>query len=557
MSAPVTPLPDAPRFGARDDVDFVVIGAGAAGGILAKELATTGLRVVLMDQGPYLTERHFTHDEVAIFDEHLLTNDHRKRPNTFRKTESEEAVAKGVVTYGSMVGGGSVHFTANYWRFHEIDFVERSRIGPIAGTGFADWPLTYAELEPYYAKAERELGVSGEAGSNPFDPPRSGPYPLPPLPVKSSGVLFERAARKLGWHPFPAPMAILSRPYMGRSACQGCGFCFGFGCEYGAKSSTLATVIRVAERSGNCEIRPECYVRRIETNNAGRVTGVTYFDRDGKEQFQGAKAVVLSANGAETPRLLLLSESSLFPHGLANSSGLVGKYLMFNGWTAATGLFDEQLHEYKGAVVGRILQDFYESDPRRGYYGGGGLDARFDYTPVGFALSGLPPELPKWGPEYKAALRHYYTRVMQVLGHTTSLPVESNSISLDPTVRDAWGVPALRVTYRDHADDMKIRRFILDRSLELLEAAGARRIWSDPVEEQTDTMHLLGTCRMGNDPRASVVDRNHRAHDVPNLFICDGSSFVTSGRGQPTCTIQALAFRAGELIARAARLGEI
>lgn len=547
-----------PRFGAgADDVDFVVIGAGAAGGIIAKELATAGLRVVLMDQGPYLTERHFTHDEVSIFDEKLLTNDHRTRPNTFRKSEEEEAVEKEAVIYGSVIGGGSVHFTANYWRFHEIDFIERSRLGPIAGTGLADWPITYADLEPYYARAERELGVSGMAGANPFEPWRSGPYPLPPLPAKSSGVLFERAARKLGWHPYPAPMAILSRPYQGRSPCQGCGFCYAFGCEYGAKSSTLATVIRVAERSGNCEIRPECYVRRIESDRAGRVTGVTYFDREGRERFQGAKALVLSANGAETPRLLLLSDSTLFPHGLANSSGLVGKYLMFNGWTASTALFDEELHEYKGAVVGRVLQDFYDSDPKRGYYGGGGLDSRFDYTPVGFALGGLPPDLPKWGADYKRALRHYYTRIMQVNGHTTSLPVESNCISLDPEVRDAWGVPALQVTYQDHPDDMKIRYFIRDRCEELLEATGVRRFWSEPVEEQTEGMHLLGTCRMGNDPRTSVIDRDHRAHDVPNLFICDGSSLVTGGRGQPTCTIQALAFRAGELITRSARQGVI
>jgi choline dehydrogenase-like flavoprotein len=267
--------------------------------------------------------------------------------------------------------------------------------------------------------------------------------------------------------------------------------------------------------------------------------------------------VVLSANGAETPRLLLLSESTLFPQGLANASGLVGKYLMFNGWSSAWGLFDEQLNDFKGAVVGRVLQDFYDSDPKRGFYGGGGLDARFDMPPSGFALGGLPPDVPKWGAEYKAALRHNYTRAMQMNGHTTSLPVESNSISLDPKLRDAWGLPALRVTYRDHPDDMKIRHFMLERSLELLEAAGARKIWTDPIEEQSGSTHLLGTCRMGDDPRTSVIDQNHRAHDVPNLFICDGSSLVTGGRGQPTCTIQALAFRAGELIARGARQGAI
>src|SRR5205085_7217959 len=210
------------------------------------------------------------------------------------------------IIYGRMVGGGTAHWTANYWRFHEIDFVERSKWGEISGTGFDDWPIRYADLEPYYTKVEWEIGVSGLASASPFDPPRSKPYPMPPLPVKSGGVIFERAARKLGWHPFPAPMAILSQPRLGRSACVQCGFCESFGCEVGAKSSTLATVIRMAETTGRCEIRPNCYVHRIETNANGRVIGTAYFDEKRVAHLQKAKAVVVCANGAETPRLLLL-----------------------------------------------------------------------------------------------------------------------------------------------------------------------------------------------------------------------------------------------------------
>jgi choline dehydrogenase-like flavoprotein len=545
------------RFRPADQVDFVVVGSGAAGGIVAKELAAGGFSVVVLEQGPYLKERDFRHDELRTIWQAALINDHRLQPNTFRKSESDRAVRQPSVEYARLVGGGSVHFTANYWRFHEIDFVERSRLGSIAGASLVDWPITYADLEPYYTKAEWELGISGLAGASPFDPPRSKPYPVPPLPVKSSGVLCERGARKLGWHAFPAPMAIISRPYQGRSGCFHCGFCELFGCEVKAKSSTLATVIPVAEASGRCEIRPNSYTRKVEVDRHGRAAGVVYFDANRREQMQRAKAVVLCCNGAETPRLLLMSGSHLFPNGLANSSGLVGKYLMFNGGAFAGGLFEHPLNEYKSVQVTRVIHDFYDSDPKRGFYGGGGIDTRFDFYPITFALSGLGADAPKWGAEYKKMLAHYYTRTMFALSHTTSLPVETNSISLDPHVKDAWGLPAIRVTYRDHPDDLKVARFFLDRSLELLDAAGAQRTWSYPVEEQSYARHLLGTCRMGNDPKTSVIDKHHRTHDVPNLFLCDGSSLTTGGRGQPTCTIQALAYRAAHEITKLARSGSI
>ncbi len=539
------------------EVDFVIVGAGAAGGVMAKELSVAGFRVVVLEQGPYLKASDFKHDEVNNLWESALTNDYKLQPATFRKTEQETAQVKPCVMYGRMVGGGTVHFTGNYWRFHEIDFVERSRWGPVAGTGFADWPITYADLEPYYTKAEWELGISGLAGASPFDPPRSKPYPLPPLPVKSSGVLFERAAQKLGLHPFPSPMAILSQPYGGRPACVHCGFCEYFGCEVGAKSSTLATVIPLAERTGRCEIRPNSYVRKIATDRTGRVTGVTYFDPQRRERFQEAKAVVLCANGAETPRLLLMSKSNLFPQGLANSSGLVGKYLMVNGAALAAGVFEHPLNDFKSVAVSRVIHDFYEIDKKQGFYGGGGLDARFDFTPIIFGLNGLPPDAPRWGKEYKALLKEYFTRTMFVMGHSTSLPVESNSFSLDPETKDAWGLPALRLTYKDHPDDLKTMQFFLERGLELLDAAGARKKWGFPPEEQDFVAHLLGTSRMGQDPKTSVINRDHRAHDVPNLFICDGSSFVTSGRGQPTLTIQALAYRAAGRIIHLAQSGEL
>lgn len=541
-----------------DEVDFVIIGSGAAGGVLAKELSTNGFRVVVLEQGPYLTEQDFSHDEIKVLFQHGLTNDPKLQPNTFRKTPQDKAQTQQSVMYGRCVGGSSVHFTANFWRFHEIDFIERSKIGEIPGTGFMDWPIRYADLEPYYTKVEWEIGVSGLAGASPFDPPRSKPYPMPPLPVKGSGVIFERAARKLGYHPFPAPMAILSQPRPGRSACVNCGFCLGFGCEVGAKSSALSTVIRMAEKTGKCEIRPNCYVHRIETDKNGRATGALYFDAKRAAHLQKAKAVVVCANGAETPRLLLLSASNQFPNGLANSSGVVGKYLMPNSAAIAFGVFDEPLNDYKGFAVSRIFHDFYELDSKKlGFYGGGGLDARFDFTPITFAGGGLPPGTPRWGKDFKKALHHNFTRTMEIFCHGTSLPVESNSFSLDPDVKDAWGLPALRMTYKDHPDDLKLDEWMKDRALEILDAAGAKTKWNSPIQEQQFAVHLLGTCRMGDDPKTSVISSDHRTHDVPNLFLCDGSSLVTSGRGQPTMTIQALAYRASDRITALAKRGEI
>lgn len=546
----------AARFRTSETVDFIVVGSGAAGGIVAKELATAGHAVVVLEQGPRRDSRDFDHDELKTFIFGDLSNDPWKHPVTFRRTTSERAQSgQFQLLYHRLVGGGSVMFSGNYWRFRDVDFVERSRFGALPGAGLADWPIRYDDLEPYYTKAEWELGVSGTPG--PFDPPRSRPYPLQPLPVKSSGVLFERGARVLGLHPQPAPLAILSEAYNGRLPCQHCGFCLSFGCEFGAKSSTLVTVIPIAESTGRCEVRPNSYVHRIEISRRGRARGVTYFDDAKREHFQPARSIVLCCNGAETPRLLLLSASSLFPDGLANSSGLVGKYLMFNGLAIASGVFEHPLNEYKSVMATRVLYDFYDTDAKRGFYGGGALDARAFVYPALFAIGGLPREGPSWGADYKRTLREYYTRTMSVNGHSTSVPLETNSISLDPVAKDDRGLPAIRVTYNEHPDDIAIMRFLQDRAIEVLSAAGALRTWRVPVEELTLATHMLGTCRMGNEPTTSVVDRDHRTHDVRNLFICDGSSLVTSGRGQPTATIQALAYRAGERIAEFARRGEI
>lgn len=554
--------PEQVRFDTRTEVDFVIIGSGASGGVLAKELSGAGFEVVVLEQGPYRKAGDFTHDELRVqFLGELSDHPSWIDPQTFRRTAAEQATVQTEgpppALYARGVGGSSVHFTANFWRLRPLDFKERSLLGEISGTGFADWPITYEELEPYYTRVDWEIGVSGAPG--PFDAPRSRPYPMPPLPVTSAGVLLEKGARKLGWHAQAAPLAILSQPHNNRPACMHCGFCMGFGCEANAKSSTLAAMIPLAEATGRCEIRPLSTVFRIETNAAGRVSEVGYLDAAGVQHAQKARAVIVAANGGETPRLLLMSESSRFPQGLANGSGLVGKYLMPNGHSLSQAIFDQPLNEYKSVQVTRIVHDFYENDPKRGCYGGGGIDARafIQATPILFAETGLPPGSPRWGKAHKDLLRDVFTRHMAVLTSSTTLALESNNVTLDPQLKDAAGRPAMRITYQDNENDLAMARFLQDRAVEILEAAEARTIWRAPVVSETVFTHLLGTCRMGTDPAASVVDAFHRSHEVPNLFICDGSSMVTSGRGQPTMTIQALAFRAAEHIAGFARRGEI
>ena len=542
------------------EVDFVVIGSGSAGGIIAKELSTNGFSVVVLEQGPFRTAEDFNHDELSVtFFGELQGGANDRNRQTFRDDEGKtaELAADQPAYYAQTVGGSSVHYTGNFWRFRESDFNERSRLGPISGTNFADWPISYTDLEPYYTRVDWEIGLSGAPG--PDDAFRSRPFPAPPFPIKSSGVLLEKGARAMGYSVQPEPHAILSKPLNGRPACINCGFCMGYGCEVSAKSSTLAAMIPAAINSGNCEIRAECAVYEIATDDGGRVSEVAYLDPEGNQRAQKAKAVILSANGAETPRLLLNSANSRFPDGLANSSGFVGRNLMYNSHSAVRTVFDRQLNDFKGVQVSRIIHHFYESDPKRGFYGGGGIDARpfKAANPFEFAVTQPRPGGPTWGAAFKAHFENDFTRTMYVLSSGTSLAQDRNNITIDPTHKDAWGRPSLRLTYRDHDDDMALVRFLQERALEVAEAAGAERIWAAPIHHQNRGAHLLGTCRMGDDPATSVVDRYHRSHDIPNLFICDGSSFVTSGRGQPTMTIMALAFRAAEHVMAAARRNDI
>jgi choline dehydrogenase-like flavoprotein len=550
------------HYSPSEEVDFVVIGSGAAGGIMAKQLAVAGFSVVVLEQGgwgKYGHEHDYTKDEWLNRNpspEDRLMSDPSRQRNTFRRTATEQAVA-GRHGYGCVVGGGTVTYGGSSWRHLPWEFNEASTVGTIAGTGLADWPITYDELEPYYTQAEWELGISGQRVDSPLFAPMSKEYPVPPVPEKASGALFRKAASRLGLTVVPGPLALITRGYMGRSACVNCGMCSGYGCHVRARSSTAVTMLPLAVASGNCEIRAHSYVREIAVDRRGRTTGAIYFAADGTEVFQRAKAVVLSANASESARLLLLSRSARFPDGLANSNGVVGRYLMLGGGAGASGLFEHPLNDYKGVVSGTGIIDYVASDPARGFYGGGRLTSRGHDTPINYGLRGLSPGSPRWGKAWKQAIREESRHKMTVACFVTQLPLESNRVDLDPEVTDAWGLPAMRITSQSHPDDIKAMEFFREKSIEVLEAAGATKVWAGPIRDATGGAHNRGTCRMGNDPNTSVVNKYHRAHDVPNLFVVDGSNLVTGGRNHPTMTIQALAFRAADYLVRAANSGDL
>ena len=552
------------RYDPSTEVDFVIIGSGAGGGVMAKQLSQAGFSVVVLEQGGWGS---YGHEEDANKDELLnrypapqdrLLSDPKRQVATFR-TNANEKAALFDNSYGCVIGGGTVTYGASNWRHMPWEFDEASRFGHIAGANIADWPVSYAEMEPYYTQAEWEIGVSGQRLDSPFIAPMSKPYPLPPLSQKGSGALLRVGAKKLGWTVVPNAAAIITLPYMGRAACNNCGMCSGYTCQVKARSSSAVSLLPLAEASGNCEIRANSYVHNIATDDSGKVTGAVYFEtlNNDREVFQKAKAVVLCANGTATPRLLLLSKSKRFPDGLANTSGVVGKNLLSGNTCGATALFDNSLNEYKGCVTGAAVVNFVPNDVKnRGFYGGARMTARGQQSPIEYGLAG-PHGAPSWGAGYKKALIEQANRKMQMTNFVSSIPVESNRVDLDPDVKDPWGLPAMRITQKSHDNDLKAIQFFIDRSVDVLKAAGATQVWAGEVRDARGGAHSRATCRMGNDAKTSVVNKYHRAHDVPNLFIVDNSSFVTGGRNHPTLTTSALAFRAADHLVKAAKAGDI
>lgn len=524
--------------------DALIIGAGAAGAAVAWRLASAGWRIVCLEQGDWVAPESLPHAD-ADWELRRLT-DFNADPNVRRLAADypvNDAASAFTPLMFNAVGGSTIHWSGHFPRFHPSDFRVRSLDG-VAD----DWPLDYDELAPYYALNDRMMGVSGLSG-DPAQPPREARQ-TPPLPLGPLGEALVGGFERLGWHWWPSDAAILSAPYADapdRRPCNLCGPC-DLGCPIGARASADITYWPAALRFG-AELRTGCRVREITVDEDGRARGARYYDPAGRLREQRAPVVIVACNGIGTPRLLLNSRSRQFPEGLANRSGLVGKNLMFHVFASVGGVFPTALEAFKGPIgTGLFSHEFYETDPARGFLRGYQLQMGRQSGPLSTALGGQPAARLPWGGEHHDAFAERYGRMgyLGVMGE--DLPEATNEVVLDPQLTDAHGIPAPLVRYALSDNSRRLLDHGVVRASEALRAAGATAIVAaNPL--RPSGWHLLGTCRMGDDPRASVVDRWGRAHDVDNLFVIDGSVFVTSAVGNPTTTIQALALRtAGHLI---------
>ncbi len=522
---------------AADLADVLIIGAGASGSVAAKHLAENGFKVVCLEQGPKVDNGEFFGDKP----EWELMSQKRWHPNpNVRDLENDYPINTkesdvNPLMYNA-VGGSTILYAAHWQRFMPSDF----RVKSLDGVA-DDWPFTYEDLEPFYDEMDLEMGTSGLNG-DPAYPPGKAP-PLPPMPIGRIGMKAAEGMNKLGWHWWPAPNAIPSKPYGGRNQCVRRGTCLT-GCPERAKASTDHTHWPSALQHGATLITG-ARVREITVNDEGMATGAVYIDRNGREREQRAKTVIVCANGVGTPRLLLLSKSSRFPDGLANSSGLVGKNLMMHPYAAVTGNFDEPLESWLGPA-GQSIQSmqWYETDASRGFVRGAKWNVMPGGGPLGMraAYGGKPLE-EAWGANLHRNTRKVFGRTFEWGIIAEDLPEETNQVLLDESLTDSDGIPAPRLIYKNSENTHRLIEFHLARAKEAMQASGAVHMSVTPLMRDCG-WHLMGTARMGNDPRTSVVNQYGQAHDVPNLFVYDGSVFVTSSGFNPTGTICAVALRA-------------
>ncbi len=547
----------------HDEFDVCVIGTGAGGGVMIKELTAAGFRVVALERGPHLQTSQFSDDELAVAVRDTLFSPDQLE--TFRRDEASPTRTGRFNGLGYCVGGTQTHWAGWSWRFRPDEFKLLSTEGPVAGASLVDWPISYEEMEPYYEKAEWEFGLSGDAAANSFGAPRKRGYPNPPHPPRKSALNFAAGAKKLGYHPFPLPTAINSRAYEGRPACIYGGACMNFGCPIHAKATSLSVLIPKALATKRLDLRPNAMVYEIAVGDDGRARSVRYIDDGGAQKEVFARQVVLSASSIGSPHLLLLSKSGSFAQGLANSSGLVGRNLTFHMFALAQYLIDEPSMSVTGFASSLAVDDLHPSDPKRGFIRGGviGEDHTNSNLPIAYAgaAAGFPALERSWGQEFKDYLRSF-PHSIGMGAVLEDLPVDTNRIDLDPDVKDAHGLQVARITHAQHPNDLAMHRWYTDRLLEIADAAGAVKKWV-PDSDLTNlsgekpmagSAHFHGTCRMGDDPSTSVVDRWCRTHDVENLWVVDGSFFPTSAGYNPTLTILANAYRvADHFVAEAKR----
>ncbi len=537
-------------------VNAVVVGAGAGGGVVAKELACAGLSVALLERGKWYTAFDCRKDDlrnqrVSVLGCGFGPDDERYRRVIVDETGREEIVKPsnwGYNNNAACVGSGTQSYGAMAWRYMEQDYRMRTTYGVVEGGTLEDWPISYDDLEPYYEKAEWEMGVSGDVSANIFKAPRKRPLPMPPLSPNAEHRLLEPVAKRLGWHPFYIPMLRNSVPYNGRGPCMRCRWCVGFACEVDAKNGTQNTVIPTALASGNCDLRTECMVKEILTDERGRATGVAYFDHNNRLQNQTADVVVVSASATESARLLLNSKSRLHPAGIGNRFDWVGRNLQGHAYVGAIGLMDHEVYDDLGPGASIAICEFNHGN--KGYVSGGALCNEFIRLPIHFS-SMVPPDVPRWGAAHKEYMRKYYKRSIIVMGPIQEIPVFEARVQVDPVVKDFWGVPVARLSGQRHPSDLAVGGYVAGKAELWLKEAGAVKTWLLlPSRGLSGGQHQAGTCRMGNDPKTSVVDRNYRVHDVENVFVVDGSVHVTNGGFNPVLTILANAYRAGEFIAK-------
>ncbi|WP_417260729.1 GMC family oxidoreductase [Celeribacter sp.] len=528
----------------NDPVDVLIVGAGASGAAIAWSLLETRMRILCLEQGPRMSDTDFpsrqSDYELARYGAFSADPNVRRLKQDYPINNEESCIAP--VNFNA-VGGSTINFLGHWPRMKPSDFRARTLDG-VAD----DWPITYDDLAPFYDENDRMTGVSGLAGNPAY--PEYAPD-NPPIPIGKLGQTLAQGFNRLGWHWWPSDVSILSRDSDGRHRCVNAGTC-DLGCAVGAKGGANFTYWPMLENAG-VELRTGCRVREIEVDDeTGFAKGVLYHGADGQVHRQEAAMVILACNGIGTPRLLLNSRSKQFPDGLANRSGQVGRNLMFHPLTGVSGVFDTPMEGHKGPMACSIFsQEFYENDPSRGFVRGYGLHSGRSTTPMTFALGGYGIDAPiPWGEAHREMMDEVYPYLASLTVVTEDLPEAHNRVTLDSDLVDSDGIPAPKVTYRLGENTRAMLKHGQERAREVLLAAGAKRILANDPEEVwwRAGWHQMGTCRMGNDPETSVVNGWGRSHDVRNLFIVDGSIFVTAGAVNPTSTIQALALYIGDQI---------
>jgi choline dehydrogenase-like flavoprotein len=531
--------------------DVCIVGAGASGAVMAKVLTEAGLNVVALERGLWRKPEDFGADELANLNRHYIGPDPDLHPRTVRRFADEEAVLRPFSPLPGLVGGGTTHWAGWLLRMTESDFKQRSLHGDIEGADLIDWPFEYDTLEPYYEKVEWRLGTSGLAGANRYEAPRRRGYPCPPMPQTRYAQLFHEACAKLGYNSFPTPMAMLSQQFGDMPPTIVGAMNHLYGDPTGTRPSALTTFIPDAIATGRYDLRPECLVRELKVDSSRRVTSAVYEDADGNLFEQEATTFIVAAGAIESARLLLQQKSSYFPNGLANNNDLVGRYMTVHEWTAATGVFQKDGPPIHGWAGGGYLAassfEFYETDESRGFIGGGHVVATGGMVapPLNYVL----PKRPRWGQAAKDADREFYNHTMSVGVIVHDLPQATNRVELDENVTDAWGVPVAKITCHAHPNDLAQAEWITQKNAEILEVAGATKVWKQVVDDLTGScLHQHGTIRMGHNPDESVVNADGRAHEVDNLYVCDGSTFPTASGVNPTLTIMANAWRIADRI---------